>query len=625
MVKGYQRSSLKSDLVAGAVVAALLIPQALGYAVIAHVPLQVGLYAIPFALLVYAARGSSRQLIVGPISTASVVTGSVVATVSHGDPAVATQTAVTLALVAGVVLVVTGLLPVGWAAEFLSKAIATGFVFGLTLTIIIGELPTLLGVKAPGSTAPQKLWNLAGVLGDFHPTTLLVGAVALVVLFGGSALAPRLPWSLLTVIGAIACSSALDLEDHGVVVVGRVPGGLPSLALPHFGSARLAELLTGGVLVALVVLAEGLAAARLYAQQGNYSVDTDKELVAVGLANVAAACSGGMAVGGSLSKTAASVRAGGRTQATGLVTGLIAVATLLLFTSSLATLPRAALSAVVIHAVWGLMDVAALRRYRLVRVNDFVAAIGGLVGVLVAGPFYGLVLAIAVSLLGIVYRQSKIGVDVLGKIPDEKAAWGSLRNHPERRAPDGVLVLRPTTAIFWANAERLREQILAFETRNPGLYAILLDLEATHQFDSTSLDMLYELMRELRRRGVDLYLVRVFRLVRTVLRRGSFLEELGEDHMWHSISAGLRAARTSHRAELDAQDADDASSDDDASADDDERVVLDQDETPDEPEPARHDKPKRVGAKDGGDSGGGKRRHAPKHAKRRGKSGRKAA
>ena len=280
----------------------------------------------------------------------------------------------------------------------------------------------------------------------------------------------------------------------------------------------LPSVLFGGLALALVGLAEGLSAARLFAQEGGYRVDSNQELVAAGAANVGAGLSGGLGVAGSLSKTAAVARAGGSTQVVGLATALIVVVVLVAFVGSIAPLPRAVLSAIVVHAVWGLMDVGALLRYRRIRRNDFVAAMSALAGVLVLGTLYGLLAAIGQSVLGLVYRSSRVGADVMGRIHDEKAAWGNMARppgaHAGRRRPGAP----PGCADLLGQCRRRPRPRLGGGGRRSGTRTLMLDLESTNQLDTSSADMLDLLLDDLRARGIDLHLVRVFHLVRQVLR-----------------------------------------------------------------------------------------------------------
>lgn len=540
----YRRSRLRGDLLAGAVVAALLVPQSLGYARIAGVPVQVGLYAVPLALLAYAVLGSSPQLIVGPASTVAIVSGSLVADIARDNPQDAVAITSALAIAAGIVLAAIGLLRVAWLAEFLSKPIVTGFVFGLTVTIIVGELPTLLGIPKPPGDLIGVLVRTIQNIDETHVLTAIVGGIALALLFGGRRISPRVPWGLATLVAGVAASHFFDLTAKGVAVVGDVPAGLPPIGLPFIPVHALGPVAVGGLSLALVALAEGLAATRLFATRGGYRVETERELVGMGVANVAAGLSGGLAVAGSLSKTAAAERAGGHSQVTGLTAAGLVVAVLIAFTWFFTELPLAVLSAIVIAAVWGLMDVAAVRRYRHVRSADFVAAVVGAASVVLFGPLYGLGIAIAVSLLATIYRSSSPRIEVLGKISEEKAAWGRVRGHPDRLPVAGVVVVRLDAPLFWANATAIEDRLLAEVDNWPDTRALVLDLEATTQLDTTSADVLQHLADELTERGISIYLARVLHRVEHVLERSGFVDSVDqESRFWHSISQCVRAAR----------------------------------------------------------------------------------
>jgi SulP family sulfate permease len=540
----YPRSRLRGDLLSGAVVAALLVPQSLGYARIAGVPVQVGLYAVPLALLAYAVLGSSPQLIVGPASTVAIVSGSLIADIARNNPQDAVAITSALAIAAGIVLGAIGLLRIAWLAEFLSKPIVTGFVFGLTVTIIIGELPTLLGIAKPPGDLIGVLFRTIRNITEAHLATAIVGGVALVLLFGGRRISQSVPWGLVTLVVGVAASNLFDLQARGVAVVGAVPAGLPPIGLPLIPRHQLGAVVVGGASLALVALAEGLAATRLFATRGGYRVETERELVGMGAANIAAGLSGGLAVAGSLSKTAAAEGAGGRSQVTGLTAAALVIAVLVAFTWAFTELPLAVLSAIVVAAVWGLMDVTAVRRYRRVRRADFLAAVIGATSVVLFGPLYGLGIAIGVSLLAIIYRSTSPRIEVLGKISDEKAAWGRVRGHPDRIPVEGVVVVRLDAPLFWANATAIEDRLLAEVEKWPDTLALVLDLEATSRLDTTSADVLTHLANELTKRDIRLYLARVLHHVEHVLERSGFVDVVGqESRFWHSISQCVRAAR----------------------------------------------------------------------------------
>ena len=544
LLRGYNGRHLPADILAGLLVAALAIPQSLGYAVVAGVPVQVGLYTLPPALLAYALFGTSRLLFVGPISTVSVLSGSIVRALSGGDTQLAMQLTSVLAITAGVVLTAVGLLRLGWVAQFLSEPIVTGFVAGLVVLIVIGEVPALAGLTAPTGGIFERVNLLVRDLGSFHGLTLVIGLTSLAVLFVGSRLAPRVPWSLIVLVGGIVVSHQLDLAAKGVRVVGDVPTGIPIPSVPIVDVSLWSGILAGGLAIAAVGIAEGLAAVRTFAPSGAVDPETDnQEFVAHGASNLASGLFGGMGVGGSLSKTAANARAGAHTQMSGVAAAVVVIGFVLFAAGLLADLPRTVLAAIVIHAVWGLVSISAFRRYAAVRRNDFVAAAVAFVGVVLLGPLNGLLVAIGQSLLGLVYRSMQVGIDEMGRVDGEKAAWGSVANDPTRRTYRGIAVLRPDGPLFWANANQVVQRIETLVRDHDRLRAVVLDLEATNQMDTTTAERLQEMLVRMRARGVDLHLVRVFGNVRDVLTRSGFLDELGPEHVWHSIAAGVKAAR----------------------------------------------------------------------------------
>ena len=541
-LRGYERRQLPADLFAGLLVAALAVPQALGYAVVAGVPVQVGLYTIPPALFAYALFGSSRVLFMGPVSTVTVLSGSVVRGLAGNDQAHAIALTSALAIVAGIVLLITGLLRLGWVAQFLSAPIVTGFVTGLVVLIVMGEVPALLGVQISSGALLERLVAIVQSVPNAQPVTVGVAAGALVLLFGGSRLAPRLPWALIVLGLGIVVSQVLGLAAQGTATVGAVPPGVPLPTLPIFPISELGALLTGAFAIAAVGIAEGLAAANTFASVEDDLVD-DSEFIANGVADIAAGFFGGMGVAGSLSKTAANARAGASTQMSSVAGGVAVLLVLLFATGLLAPLPKAVLSAIVVHAVWGLVHPRRFQRYRAIRRNDFIASIVALVGVLVAGPLNGLIIAIGQSLLGLIYRSMQVHIDEMGKVPGEKAAWGAIAHDPNRKRVSRICVLRPDGPLFWANAAEVITRIEHLVSERPDARALLLDLEATNQLDTTTAERLVEMVKRLREHGVEVYFVRIFGNVRGVLQRTGVLELTGEGRLWHSISAGVKAAK----------------------------------------------------------------------------------
>jgi MFS superfamily sulfate permease-like transporter len=405
-----------------------------------------------------------------------------------------------VAVAAGIVLIIAAQVRIGWIAEFLSKPIVTGFVLGLTVLVIIGELPNLTGIPVSATDVLGRIQALAFGLDEIKPLTAAIGFGALAILMLGSRFVPKLPWSLVILLVGLIASAVFMLPARGVAVVGAVPAGLPGLQVPLIPVNKIPDVLFAGAALGFVGLAEGLSAARLFAVKGGYRVDTDQELMAAGVGCLGCGLVGGLAVAGSLSKTAASDRAGGKTQVVGLTAAVLSLAVILFLAPALAGLPKAVLSAIVVGAVWGLIDIAAMRRYRATRRNDFIAASAAAVGVLVAGPLLGLLFAIGLSILGLVFRSSRVTVDVMGKVPGEKASWGALENHPERATIAGVLILRINESLFWVNATLAQDRVLALVDQHQDQKAIVLDLESSDQLDVTSADQLGLLVKPLLQR-----------------------------------------------------------------------------------------------------------------------------
>jgi SulP family sulfate permease len=551
-LRGYRRTWLGGDVLAGLTVWAVLVPEALAYASIAGVSPVIGLYAAPGALLLYAALGSSRHLVTGPMSaTAALSAATVGALVAHsGDRFVAMTAA--LAIATGLAALLAGLLRLGFLASFISEPVIKGFIVGLAITIILGQVPKLLGVDQHAGDAFEQAWGVLRELGEIHGLTLLIGVASLAVVLGLRRAVPAVPGSLVAVALGVAAVQLLDLDRHGVQIVGPIDRGLPSLGAPDVDLHDLGTLVPGALGVMLVGFAEGLGAAKTYATRHHYEIDADRELLGLGGANLAAGLSSGMVVNGSLSKTAVNGAAGARTQLSGLIVAALTVVTLLLLTGLFESLPEATLAAIVIAAVIELVDVAALRRlYRLATAPragplalaarpDFLAASAALLGVLVLDTLPGLFVGIGVSLLLLLYRASRPHVARLGRVPGGDGQYGDLDRHPGNAAPDGVAVLRVEGGLFFANADAVRARLLA-AAREDGVRAVVLDAETMPFVDATAATMLLEVRDVLRRRGVALLLARDVAAVRDLLRRAGAGADLIEVHP--SVQDAVDAAR----------------------------------------------------------------------------------
>jgi high affinity sulfate transporter 1 len=358
---GYRASWLRGDVIAGLTVWAVLVPEALAYASIAGVSPVVGLYAAPGALIFYAAFGSSKHLVTGPMAATAALSAAAVGQVAAGKSGLFPALTVTLALDTGIIAVVAGLARLGFVANFISEPVLKGFIVGLALTIIVGQVPKLLGVKKGEGDFFEQLWHLVTHVGQARWLTVVVGLGSLAVVLALRRVAPVVPAPLVAVLAGIIAVHAFGLNKHGVEIVGHITAGLPSFGLPHVPATDYLKLAGPAVGVMLVGFAEGLGAAKTYAARDGYEISPNRELVGLGAANLAAGLSAGMVVNGSLSKTAVNGSAGARTQASGLVAAVLTIVTLLFLTGLFEDLPEATLSAVVIAALIELVDYRALR------------------------------------------------------------------------------------------------------------------------------------------------------------------------------------------------------------------------------------------------------------------------
>ncbi len=550
-LRGYQRSWLRRDLLSGLTVWAVLVPEALAYASIAGVSPVVGLYAAPGALILYAALGSSRQLVVGPMAATAALSAATVATlVPVGSSRFAALTA-GLAITTGLAALIAGLLRLGFLANFISEPVLKGFIVGLALTILVGQVPKLLGLSKGSGDFLQQLWHVITHLGDIQGLTLLVGALSLALLIVLRRLAPAIPASLVVVLLGIAAVKVPGLNHHGVEIVGPIKSGLPSFGIPNIHASDVGALAAGGIGVMLVGFAEGLGAAKTYAAREHKQIDANRELLGLGGANLASALSSGMIVNGSLSKTAVNASAGARSQVSGLIVAALAVITLLLLTGVFKDLPEATLSAIVIAAVIELVDVPALvslyrvysrrlgREFGFVARPDFIAAIAALLGVTVFDTLPGLFIGITVSLLLLIYRASRPYIATLGKTPGLDGHYRDIDRHPDAHVPDHVAVLRVESGLYFANADSVRARILKAADAE-GIRAVVLDAETIPFIDVTAARMLGELVDELHHRDVQLLIARDTGQVRDVMRH--VIDNPALEHAYPTTQAAVDAA-----------------------------------------------------------------------------------
>ena len=554
-IRSYERRWLRSDLIAGVAVAALIVPKNLGYAGIAGIPLQNGLYAAAAGAILYAVFGTSRQISTGPSSGLAAVAASAVAVadVKGVDDVASFVAMVTLA--SGALFLVLAVLKMGWIAQFLSRAVVTGFLFGAAIDVVIGELPKLTGTKATGSNPIQELWSWIGTLGDAHLLTVVVGAVALAVVFGVRVIAPRIPGALVLVVGGLVASWLFDLGSHGVALVGEVPRGLPSLQVPdaallraHAGTIALAA-----VALVLIGFSQTAGDARTFAARHHYRININQESAAQGIANVGVGLFQGMPVSTSLSASSLNDHTGARTGLASLTSGVIVVLTLLVLAPVFSDLPKPVLAALIIEAVvMGMMDVPEMRRLARVARFDFWIAIAAIIGTLLVGVLAGVLIGIGLSLIWLISVATRPRMPVLGRQPGTQA-FRELDEHPGDEQFPGVVVLRLDGGLFFATSDALEDRVREVALSTTGVTGVVLDCEGMDFIDSQGSAKMDEILDLNQQAGMTLRLARVKPTVREVLQRDGVLDRIGDDKIHGNIDqavAAQMAAQGGSRADL---------------------------------------------------------------------------
>lgn len=542
-IRSYDRGWLRGDLIAGVAVAALIVPKNLGYAGIAGIPLQNGLYAAAAGAILYAIFGTSRQISTGPSSGLAAVAASAVAVAGiTGIQDVASFVAL-ITVVSGALYLVLAVLKMGWIAQFLSRAVVTGFLFGAAIDVVIGELPKLTGTEVTGSNPLQELWSWLGTLGDAQLATVLVGGAALVVVFGLRVIEPRVPGALVLVVGGLVASWLLDLDARGVALVGEVPRGLPTLQLPdgqlladHPSTVALAA-----VALVLIGFSQTAGDARAFAARHRYRIDINQESVAQGMANVGAGLFQGMPVSTSLSASSLNDHTGARTGLASLTSGVLVLLTLLVLAPLFSDLPTAVLGAVIIEAVvMGMMDLPEMRRLARVQRFDFWIAVAAIAATLLVGVLAGVMVGIGLSLIWLISVATRPPMPLLGREPGTQV-FRELDEHPEDERFPGVVVLRLDGGLFFATSDALEDRIREVALSAPDVGGIVLDCGGMDFIDSQGSAKLRELLELTERAGVTLRLARVKPAVRDVLRRDHVLDRIGGERIHGNIRQAVEA------------------------------------------------------------------------------------
>jgi high affinity sulfate transporter 1 len=540
----YERADLRFDVIAGLVSWGVMVPVAMAYAGLAGMPPATGLVTAFAAMTAYAIFGTSRHLKVTASSSIAILSASVIGTIeTAGDPAAYVALSAGLALTVGIILLIAGAARLGFLSQFLAAAVVTGFVIGLAITITIGQLPALLGIPPVSGTTVQRLVAIVQeTLQITEPITAILGVSSVIGIFLIRRFVPRIPGALVALVVGIVVSTAFDLPDKGVAVVGEVATGFPTLSIPRFPIRDLIVLVTGAFGIVFLAIAESIGAARSFGARHGYEVEPDQELIGLGASNVASGLFGGFAVDASFSQTATGEAAGNMTQVSSLITAGLILATSVVLAPLFANLPTAVLAAIVITSVVGLVNIAELRRYLAWKRTDFLLAMTALGGVVFTTALTGMAIAVTLSLLAILYQASRPYIAVLGRIPGQPPVFADADRHPSAVPVEGYLVLRPNVPLTFVNADVAKDQIMDLIRARPTMpAALVVDIGATADLDVATTDMLSSLCTDLRESGVDLRLAQARSPVRDRMRRTGLMDIIGEDRCYLSIEAALAA------------------------------------------------------------------------------------
>jgi high affinity sulfate transporter 1 len=539
-LKDYRAEWLPHDLVAGLVLTAMLVPVGIAYAEASGVPGIYGLYATIVPLLAYALFGPSRILVLGPDSSLAALILAVVLPLSGGDPVRAIVVASMMAVVAGIVCILAGVLRLGFVTELLSKPIRHGYMNGIALTVLISQLPKLAGVSVDAEGPGQALWQFAQAMldGRWHGPTLALGAGALVLILALRRF-ERVPGILVAVVLATVAVARLDLDADGVAVMGEVPQGLPAFAVPWLSGVDLVHIVMGGVAVALVSFADTSVLSRTYAARLRTPVDPNQEMVGLGAANLAAGFFQGFPISSSSSRTPVAEAAGAKTQLTGVV-GALGVAGLLLLAPDLMhDLPTTALAAVVIASALGLFEFADLRRIRRMQAWEFWLSMGCFAGVVLLGPIPGIGLAVVLAVIEFLWDGWRPHFAVLGRV-DGLRGYHDVARYPHARRVPGLLLFRWDAPLFFANAEWFQQSVLrAVDAAPDRVRRVVVAAEPVTSIDVTSADMLRDLAATLRAAGVELHFAEMKDPVKDKIRQFELTNEFPPDRFHPTVGAAV--------------------------------------------------------------------------------------
>jgi sulfate permease, SulP family len=546
--RGYRREWVRGDVIAGVTVAAYLVPQVMAYATVARLSPVVGLWAALVPLAVYAVLGSSRQLSVGPESTTALMTATALAPLALGDPGRYAVMAAAVAVLVGVICLVGGLLRVGFLADLLSRPVLVGYMTGVAVIMIGSQLGKVTGVTVAGDAFIDQVRSFITDAGGVHWPTAVLAAAVLAILLILARVTPRLPGPLIAMLSATIVVALFSLERSGIRVIGAIPGGLPSPSIPAIEPADISALVIPAAGIAIVAFSDNVLTARAFAARHGQRVDANDELLALGVCNAGSGLLQGFPVSSSGSRTALGDALGARTQLYSLVSLACVLGVMVAGRGVLANFPTAALGALVVYAALRLVDVSEFKRLARFRRSEFVLALATTASVLLFGVLYGVLVAIALSILDLLRRVARPHDAILGFVPGV-AGMHDVDDYPNAAPVPGLVIYRYDAPLFFANAENFRQRALAAVDDHPGpVVWFVLNAESNVEVDLTALDVLDQLRVELQSRGIEFAMARVKQDLRVALQAAGLLDKIGEDRIFMTLPTAVEAYRNRRSA-----------------------------------------------------------------------------
>jgi high affinity sulfate transporter 1 len=533
----YRRDWLQPDIVAGLTTGAVIIPKAMAYAMIAGLPVQVGLYTALVPMVIYAVLGTSRVLSVSTTTTLAILTAAQLGqVVPNGDPAALLRAAATLTLLVGAALVLACLLRLGFVANFISEPVLVGFKAGIGLVIVVDQVPKILGIHFQRGTFVQNVLSTIHSIPKTSSATLAVGLIVIVFLLGMKRFMPKVPAPLLAAAAALAGVYLFNLQDRGVELVGHIPQGLPSLARPDL--SLISVLWPGALGIALMSFTETVAAGRAFTRNDEPAPRADRELLATGLANVGGALLGAMPGGGGTTQTAVNVRAGARTQLAEMVTAVMTLVTMFFLAPLVAMLPQSALAALVIVYSFSLIKPIEFRDILTIRRTEFFWAVVAFAGVVVVGTLKGIMVAIIVSLVTLAFQVADPPVYVLRRKPGTNVFRPQSPEHPEDESFPGLLLLRPEGPIFFANAAYIAHKIEPL-IRGAQPKIVAVDASGVLDMEYTALKMFAQVAKRQSEHGIQLWLIGMTPRVLAIVQRSPLGQLLRHEGMYFNLEIAV--------------------------------------------------------------------------------------